>query len=356
MLERSGRVVTREALIAELWPNGTVVEYEHSLATAINKIRQALGDSADNPQFIETLPRRGYRFLVPVERIGRPPEERPPQVAELAPQPGATISHYKITEKLGEGGMGVVYKAEDTKLERPVALKFLAAHLLQDEESRKRFIREAKAAAALDHPNICTVHEIGEAEGQTFLAMAYVTGQTVKEKIESRPLELKEALSIATQTAEGLAEAHEKGIVHRDIKPENVMVNEKGQVKVMDFGLAQLAARTKLTKTGTRLGTIAYMSPEQVQGEATDHRTDIWSLGGVIYEMVTGQLPFKGDRDEAVGYNILNEEHEPIAALRAGLPMELEWIVGKALAKDREERYQHVTDLLVDLRGLLTPA
>jgi serine/threonine protein kinase/Tol biopolymer transport system component len=265
---------------------------------------------------------------------------------------GQTISHYKITDKLGEGGMGVVYKAEDTKLERPVALKFLAAHLLRNEEGRKRFIREAKAAAALDHPNICTVHEINEADGHTFLAMAFVTGETVKDKIGSRPLELKEALSIATQTADGLEEAHDNGIVHRDIKPENLMVNTKGQVKIMDFGLAQLAARTKLTQKGTTLGTIDYMSPEQVQGEPTDHRTDVWSLGVVLYEMVTGRLPFKGEYEQVVGYNILNIEPEPVTSLRAGLPMELEWIVGKALAKEHGERYQHVKDLLVDLRGL----
>ena len=248
--------------------------------------------------------------------------------------------------------MGVVYKAEDTKLKRPVALKFLAGHLLQDEESRQRFQREARAGAAINHPNICMVHEIGEADGQTFLAMEFVAGQGVKEKIETRPLKLEEALDIATQTAQGLQEAHEKGIVHRDIKPANLMVNEKGQVKIMDFGLAQLASRSKLTKTGTTLGTMAYMSPEQVQGEPTDHRSDIWSLGVVLYEMVTGQLPFKGDYGQVVGYNILNEEPEPITALRAGLPMELEWIVGKALAKDAAERYQHVEEIIVDLRSL----
>ena len=352
LLERSGRVVTREALIAELWPNGTVVEYEHSLGTAINKIRQALDDSADNPQFVETLPRRGYRFLVPVERIGRPPEERPPQVAALAPQPGATISHYKITEKLSEGGMGVVYKAEDTKLDRPVALKFLAAHAIEDPEQKTRFLREAKAAARLDHQNICPVYEIDEVGGQTFITMAYLEGQTVKDKIGNRPLKLEEALDIAVQTAEGLQAAHEKGIVHRDIKANNLMVTPQGQVKVMDFGLAQLADGSKLTKTQTMLGTPAYMSPEQARREPTDQRTDVWSLGVVIYEMVTGRLPFEGERQEAVLLAIGNEEPEPITALRAGLPMELEWIVEKCLAKNAEQRYQHADEVLVDLMNL----
>ena len=353
LLERSGRVVTREALIAELWPHGTVVEYEHSLGTAINKIRQALGDSADNPRFVETLPRRGYRFLVPVEPTGRPPEERPPPVAARAPQPGVTISHYKITEKLGEGGMGVVYKAEDTKLERPVALKFLAPHAIEDPEHEARFVREAKAAARLDHPNICHVYEIDEADGQTFLAMAFLEGRTVKDRIAERPLKLEEALDIAVQTAQGLQAAHEKGIVHRDIKGANLMVTPQGQVKIMDFGLAQLAEGSKLTKTATILGTPAYMSPEQAQRQPTDPRTDVWSLGVVLYEMVTGRLPFEGERDQAVLYAISNEEPQPLTALRTGVPVELDRIVGKALAKDRGDRYQHVDEMLVDLRMAL---
>ena len=265
---------------------------------------------------------------------------------------GETISHYKVLSELGRGGMGVVYKAEDTKLERTVALKFLASHLLEDEEGHARFIREAKAAASLDHPNICTVFEIDEVEGETFIAMACLEGQTVKAKIAERPLKLDEALDIAIQTAQGLQAAHEKEIVHRDIKPANLMVTPQGQVKIMDFGLAQLAEGSKLTKTATILGTPAYMSPEQSQRLPTDRRTDIWSLGVVVYEMVTGRTPFEGERQEAVLYAIGSEEPEPITALRAGVPMELERIVGKALAKDKEERYQHIEEMLVDLRGL----
>ena len=249
--------------------------------------------------------------------------------------------------------MGVVYKAEDTKLERLVALKFLTAQLLEDEEARERFTREAKAAAALDHPNICTIHEIDEADGQTFLAMAYVEGQTVKDKVKERPLRLDEALDIAIQTAQGLQAAHEKGIVHRDIKSANLMVTPQGLVKIMDFGLAQLAEASQLTKTATILGTPAYMSPEQAQRLPTDRRTDIWSLGVVIYEMVTGRLPFEGERQQAVLYAIANEEAEPITALRVGVPTELDRIVGKAMSKDAGERYQHVDEILVDLRTLL---
>ena len=207
---------------------------------------------------------------------------------------GQTISHYKITDKLGEGGMGVVYKAQDTKLDRPVALKFLAPHLLRDDEGRKRFEREAKAAAKLDHPNICTVYEIDEVDGRTFIVMAFLEGRPLGERISEGPLKLPEAVSIAIQMAEGLEAAHEKGITHRDIKPDNVMLmsGSRGLVKLMDFGLAQLAESSKLTREGTTLGTPVYMSPEQALGDSTDRRSDVWGLGVVLYEMVAGKPPF----------------------------------------------------------------
>ncbi len=267
---------------------------------------------------------------------------------------GQTISHYKVTAKLGEGGMGVVYKAEDTKLDRPVALKFLAPHLLRDEEARKRFEREAKAAARLDHPNICTVYEIDEAEGRTFIVMAFLEGRPLSARIKEGPLKLPEALSVAIQTAEGLEAAHEKGITHRDIKPDNLMLmtGSRGLVKIMDFGLAHLAGGSKFTREGTTLGTMAYMSPEQAAGAETDSRTDIWPLGVVLYEMVAGQPPFRGDYDQVVVYSLMNETPEPLTAVRTGVPKELERVVNKCLAKEPGERYQRVDELLVDLRGL----
>ncbi len=265
---------------------------------------------------------------------------------------GATISHYKVLSKLGEGGMGVVYKAEDTKLDRHVALKFLATHLLKDEEANKRFHREAKAAAALHHPNVCPIYEIGEVDDQTFLAMAFIEGDSLDKRIEQGPLKIPETIHIAHQIAMGLEAAHEKGIVHRDIKPGNVMVDEKGHVTVMDFGLALLTEGSKLTKFDTTLGTVAYMSPEQAEGAEVDHRTDLWALGCVLYEMVCSQRPFKGLYDQALVYEILNEDYDPVTGVRAGVPMELEWIIGKCLAKDVGERYSGAKDLILDLTTL----
>ena len=265
---------------------------------------------------------------------------------------GQTVSHYNITAKLGEGGMGVVYKAEDRKLERTVALKFLAPHLLRDEEARKRFHREAKAAAGLSHPNICTVHEISDEGGQTFLAMEFIEGEGLDAKIDRGPLSLKDALGLARQVADGLAAAHAKGVVHRNIKPGNLLVTPEGRLKILDFGLALLTEGSKLTKLDTTVGTVAYMSPEQAQGMEVDYRTDIWALGCVTYEMVRGERPFQGVYDQALVYEIVNQEPEPLTSVRTGVPMELEWIVGKCLAKDREDRYGRAEDMMLDLRTL----
>jgi len=265
---------------------------------------------------------------------------------------GQTISHYKVLEKLGEGGMGIVYKAEDTKLTRIVALKFLPPHLTIDPEAKERFIIEAKAAAALSHPNIVTVHEINEHDNRVYMAMEYIEGEDLKKKLKSGPLEIDEALRIARKVAKGLQEAHGKGIVHRDIKSANIIITEKGQVKIMDFGLAKLKDQTKLTKEGTILGTTAYMSPEQAQGAEVDSRTDTWSLGVVLYEMITGQLPFRGEYEQAVIYSIMNEDPELPSVLRTGVSPELEQIINKALSKEPSQRYQHLDEMDVDLKKL----
>lgn len=265
---------------------------------------------------------------------------------------GQTISHYRLLEKLGEGGMGVVYKAEDLKLKRTVALKFLPPQTLASEAEKTRFVHEAQAAAALDHPNIGTIYEIDEADGRPFIAMAYIDGQTLKKRIESGPAATDEALEIALQVARGLQAAHEKGIVHRDIKSANIMMSSGGQVKIMDFGLARLTGRTQVTKSGATVGTVAYMSPEQALGEGVDHRSDIWSLGVVLYEMLTGQMPFKSDYEQALVYCILNEKPTAISTLRAEVPADLQAVVNKCLEKEATKRYQDANELLADLYRL----
>ncbi len=266
---------------------------------------------------------------------------------------GQTISHYEILEELGSGGMGTVYKARDTKLDRYVALKFLPPHFSRAEEEKQRFIHEAKAASALDHPNICSIHEIDEtADGQMFIVMACYEGESLNVKIKRGPLPVEEALNIAIQIGQGLDKAHTKGIIHRDIKPANILITEDGQVKIIDFGLAKLKGRTILTKKGTTLGTVAYMSPEQTKGAQVDQRTDIWSLGVVMYEMLSGALPFKGDFEQAIIFSILNDDPESISTKNNDLPPELNRIIIKALAKDSDNRYQSMQDMLIDLRRL----
>jgi serine/threonine protein kinase len=246
--------------------------------------------------------------------------------------------------------MGVVYKAEDLKLKRDVALKFLPPGAFRLAGASERFLIEAQAAAALSHPNICVIHEVGEDEARPYIAMEYVEGETLRDRVKKGPMKAEEALNIVSQIAAGLGEAHAKGIIHRDIKSANIMVTTKGQAKVMDFGLAKLGGGSSLTRSQTTLGTVAYMSPEQARGDELDQRTDLWSLGVVLYEMLTGELPFKGDRDLSVIHSIVHEEPKPLRQRKPPIPEELQQVVAKALKKNREARYASAGDMFNDLR------
>jgi len=266
--------------------------------------------------------------------------------------PGTTfVARYKVIEELGRGGMGVVYKAEDAKLKRTVAIKVMPPELTGDEEAKARFIREAQSAAALDHPNICTIYEVDESEDKTFISMAYVDGQNLRERVKAGPLEINEGLDLGIQAAEGLTAAHDKGIVHRDIKSANIMVTKQGQAKIMDFGLAKFAGASMITREGVTMGTVAYMSPEQTQGKAVDHRSDIWSLGVVLYEMFAGRLPFMGDREASILYSVVHEEPRPLKTIKPDIPVELQQIINRALKKKPESRYSSASELLKDMKN-----
>ena len=266
---------------------------------------------------------------------------------------GSRLGQYEIVSLIGGGGMGLVYKAQDTRLKRLVALKLLPPELTRDETAKQRFLQEAQAASALDHPNICVIHEIDETpDGQLYLVMAYYEGETLKEKIERGPLPIDEALDIAIQAGQGLSKAHEARITHRDIKPANLMVTGDGAVKILDFGLAKLAGSEGITQTGTTLGTVAYMSPEQLRGQEVDQRSDIWSLGVVTYEMVAGQRPFKGEQLQAVSVGILQSQPAPLTGSRTGVPAELQRVVNRGLAKPVADRFQTIADLLSELRSI----
>jgi eukaryotic-like serine/threonine-protein kinase len=394
LVEHGGELATREEIRRKLWPNDTVVEFDHAINNAIKKLRQALGDSVQKPKYIETVGRRGYRLMIAVEWIGATPagvedtssqDDAPPEFkSQLGLMTGKRVSHYRVLEILGGGGMGVVYKAEDIKLGRRVALKFLPEELGNDARTLERFEREARSASAVEHPNICPIYEFGEHEGQPFMVMQLLEGQTLRERIGaggtvSLPFRTDELLDLALQVTEGLDSAHQKRIIHRDIKPANIFITNRGEVKILDFGLAKLAdvqvrasfasemelegpnsrlqdatdaraAEIGLTRTGVALGTAAYMSPEQVRGEKLDGRTDLFSFGLVLYEMATGHRAFTGDTTAILHAAILNGTLTQARKLNPQLPAKLEEIISKAVEKNREVRYQTAAELRADLQ------
>jgi eukaryotic-like serine/threonine-protein kinase len=421
LIERKGEVATREEIRKSLWPNDTAVDFNHSINVAIGTLRRALRDSAEDPKYIETVARRGYRFIAqtewvkatedPVEldrRDGRGGDDsskdgderaRPVRELEGAGLIGKKVLHYRVLEVIGGGGMGMVYKAEDLKLGRRVALKFLPEELTSDPLSLRRFEREAQTASSLNHANICTIHAIEEYEGQPFIVMELLEGETLRDRLAAssggsgtRALPLPTLLEIAVQICNGLEAAHGKGIVHRDIKPANIFLVRQGPVKILDFGLAKLAATddqeekdkeqstahvrptvhyggssgqkssaaiqeadASLTRTGMAIGTAGYMSPEQIKKERLDGRTDLFSFGLVLYEMATGQRPFTGQTAEAVHEAILHQTPAPAHDLNVAVPARLDAIIAKALEKNRTQRYQSAADLAADLEAFQGP-
>ena len=393
LIERGGKIGTREEIKRRLWPNDTIVDFDHSINVAIGTLRRALGDSADNPQYIGTLARRGYRLLVATERLRTTAEMSSGEAARTRASPklggltGKKVSHYRVLEVIGGGGMGMVYKAEDLKLGRRVALKFLPEELADDTRSLQRFEREAQTASALNHPNICTIYGIEEYEGQPFIVMEFLEGSTLLHHpclSESKAIALAPLLDIAIQICDGLQAAHDKGIIHRDIKPANIFLTKQGPVKILDFGLAKLAsteeveeirlpeaadttsasskqpaketgteisgaAHSNLTRTGIALGTAGYMSPEQVRKEKLDGCTDLFSFGLVLYEMAAGRRALTGETAAMVHDAILKQTPAPAHDLNSAVPRGLDAVISKALEKDRSRRYQFAAEMRKDL-------
>ena len=396
LIDRGGKMVTREEIRKKLWPNDTVVDFDHGINMAIGVLRRALGDSADNPQYIETLARRGYRLLVTPERLETTTETVRGGAAgpQGLPVPGGLVgkkvSHYRVLEVIGGGGMGMVYKAEDLKLGRQVAVKFLPEELASDSVALQRFEREAQTASALNHPNICTIHQIAEYEGQPFIVMELLEGSTLLHQLsltESKAIPMVSLLEIALQICDGLQAAHDKGIIHRDVKPANIFLTKRGPVKILDFGLAKLASteeigeigspegaditsagskqpsserhtetsrgvHTNLTGTGIAIGTTGYMSPEQVSKEKLDARTDLFSFGLVLYEMAAGRRAFTGETAAVVHNAILNQTPALARDLNSAVPRGLDTVITKALEKDRSRRYQSAAEMREDIERI----
>jgi eukaryotic-like serine/threonine-protein kinase len=387
LVEKRGQLVTRDQIIERIWGKDVFLDTDNSINAAIRKIRQVLKDNPEQPRFVQTITGRGYRFIAPAVEVtpivSAPPVEEPsPSIENLV---GKKVSHYRILQVLGGGGMGVVYKAEDLKLGRKVAVKFLPAEMAGDTKAFERLEREARAASALEHPNICPIYELGEHEGQPFIVMQLLEGQTLQEKIDSASQQKKvptnEILDVALQIVTGLEAAHAKSIIHRDIKPANIFITLRGEVKVLDFGLAKIVEQDhasnlqagkqpaltetsassaptsaftnpRLTRTGTTMGTAHYMSPEQVRSETLDARTDVFSFGLVLYEMATGRRAFPGETAAVVHDAILRQTPRPIHDLNPELAAGFGPIITKAIEKDRSLRYQTAADMRADLTRL----
>jgi serine/threonine-protein kinase len=354
LLERPGELVTREQINARLWPNGTIVEFDHGINSCIRRLRAALNDSAEHPRYIETLPKRGYRFIFAFE----------PQPERSSANQATPTAQYRIVSKLGAGAMGVVYRATDTRLGRDVALKFPTDTVMGSPRILERFEREARAAAALNHPNVCRVYGVGEQNGRPFIAMELVEGETVEAILSRRELSIEEVVAIALQVASALDAAHTRGIIHRDIKPANIFVSDSNTVKVVDFGIAKCP--TEATLAGTALvgdgraglgsstiaGTPCYMAPEQLEGNAADTRSDIFSFGVMLYEMITRRVPREGDGPEALDAGIRTSRPPPVGEFRADVPPKLARIVDRCLQTDPEARWQTAHELVMELGSI----
>jgi serine/threonine protein kinase/tetratricopeptide (TPR) repeat protein len=379
LIDRNGGIVTRQEIRKQLWRNDTEVDFNHSINVAIGTLRRTLGDSAEEPRYIETVARRGYRLIAATEWIVEKANgRREPEAPALI---GKKVSHYRVLEVIGGGGMGMVYKAEDLKLGRRVALKFLPEELASDPLALRRFEREAQTASSLNHANICTIFEIEEYDGQPFIAMEFLEGETLRDRLAaSSPIPLAALLAIAVQVCDGLEAAHGRGIIHRDIKPANIFLTRQGPVKILDFGLAKLAtpndqeeileepthlsSRSRssavreidasLTRTGMAVGTAGYMSPEQIQKDQLDPRTDLFSFGMVLYEMATGRRAFAGDTVEVMHDAILTQTPASAHEVNPAVPARLDAIIGRALEKDRSERYASAAAMREDLQLLLS--
>ena len=372
LVERRGELVTREQIVERVWGKGVFLDTDNSINAAIRKVRQVLEDDPEAPRFVNTVTGKGYRFVASVLEVSgtkQRPGDAPGENSKTAvPGSRGVTSHYRIMEKLDQGGMGIVYKAKDLRLERNVALKFLPDSLLRDAPALERFRREALAASALNHANICTVYDVGEQDGRPFLAMEFIEGESLRQRIDGKPLAIEEILNLGMQIADALDAAHTQGIIHRDVKPANILVTKRGHAKVLDFGLAKLAsnggedettmdlarpaADAGISASGVICGTPSYMSPEQIRGDGVDSRADIFSMGLLLYEMATGQRAFPGVTAGVIIELVFSRTPTPVRSINPEIPPELEAIINKAIEKDREQRYQSAADVREDLQRL----